>query len=372
MKIPFFDWPGLYAEKEENFSEIIGKVLSRGGFILQKDVSDFENNLAEYVGAKYAVALSDGTNAILLGLRASNLKPGDEILITSHSFIAAAQSIYHAGFKPIPVELSLDDWLMDPNALEPYLTDRTKAIMPVHVNGRVCQMDKIMEFANKHSLYVFEDAAQAMGAKFNGICAGNFGLWGTYSFYPSKTLGSFGDAGALVTNSKEVYEIVKSMRNHGADDSKRIPLNIDHWGTNCRMDNVQAAILNFKLGYYDDAIKRRREIADAYHQCLSGIDGVFLPPAPTTASKNFDIYQNFEFCTDRRDALRDFLSNNGVGTIVQWGGFALHHLENLVEPASLPITDKFFETSILLPLNHIMTDEEVGYVCSLLKQFYED
>jgi len=372
MKIPFFDWSGLYAERASEFDEITSSTLRRGGFIMQSDVDSFEAQLADYVGAKHAVALSDGTNAILLGLRASNLEPGDEILITSHSFIAAPQSIYHAGFKPVPVELSMDDWLMDVEKLEERLSPRTKAIMPVHVNGRVCQMEKILEFAKKHNLLVFEDAAQAMGAKYDNICAGNFGLWGTYSFYPSKTLGSFGDAGALVTNSKDVYDKVKSMRNHGADDQKMIPLDIDHWGTNCRMDNVHAAILNYKLGYYDEVISRRRQIAAAYHNCLSSIDGVSLPPAPSITSRNFDIYQNFEFCTRRRDALRDLLSKNGVGTIVQWGGFALHHLENLVAPTNLPLTDKFFKTSLLLPLNHIMSDEQVDYVCSLLKQFYED
>ena len=372
MRVPFFDWSGLYAERADEFNKVITNVLSKGGFILQKDVEEFEESLADYVGAKYAVGLSDGTNAILLGLRASDVKRGDEILITSHSFIAAAQSINHVGCIPVPVELSFDDWLMDADLLERSLTERTKAIMPVHVNGRVCQMDKILEFAEKHGLFVFEDAAQAMGAKFDGVCAGNFGLWGTYSFYPSKTLGSFGDAGALVTNSSSVYKKVKSMRNHGANDQKMIPLDINHWGTNCRLDNVHAAILNYKFGYYAETIKRRRDIALKYHNCLFGLKEVYLPPPPSQDSKNFDIYQNFEFCTVRRDELREFLAKNGVGTIIQWGGFALHQLKNLVTPCSLPLTDRFFETSLLLPLNHIMNDEQVTHVCSLLEEFYKE
>jgi dTDP-4-amino-4,6-dideoxygalactose transaminase len=137
LKIPFFDWASLYKDREKEFNEIIARTLGAGSFILQRDVAEFEERLAKYVGAKYAVGLSDGTNAILLGLRASNLQPGDDILITSHCFIAAPQSIHHAGFNPIPVELSTDDWLLDTDLLENYLTDRTKAIMPVHVNGRV-------------------------------------------------------------------------------------------------------------------------------------------------------------------------------------------------------------------------------------------
>ena len=156
MQVPFFDWSGLYAERADEFNKVITNVLSKGGFILQKDVEEFEESLADYVGAKYAVGLSDGTNAILLGLRASDVKRGDEILITSHSFIAAAQSINHVGCIPVPVELSFDDWLMDADLLERSLTERTKAIMPVHVNGRVCQMDKILEFAEKVQDLVYQ------------------------------------------------------------------------------------------------------------------------------------------------------------------------------------------------------------------------
>ena len=244
MKIPFLIGRDFTLRIGKNSARVIESTLSKGGFILQDDVSEFEESLAAYVGSKYAVGLSDGTNAILLGLRASGLMAGDEILIPSHCFIAAPQSIHHAGLKPIPVELSLNDWLIDVDVLEAALTEKTRAIMPVHVNGRLCQMDKILAFADKHGLMVFEDAAQAMGAKFNGVSAGNFGTWGTFSFYPSKTLGCFGDAGALVTNSREVYEKVKSMRNHGVDDQKVIPLDIDFWGTNCRLDN---ACRDFKL-----------------------------------------------------------------------------------------------------------------------------
>lgn len=372
MKVPFFDWPALYAERGDEFDEVITSTLRKGAYILQKDVEDFEEQLATYVGSKYAVGLSDGTNAILLGLRSSGLTSGDEILIPSHSFIAAAQSIYHAGFVPVPVELSFTDWLIDAERLDAALSRRTKAIMPVHVNGRVCDMDKILAFADSHGLLIFEDAAQAMGARYNGVCAGNFGLWGTYSFYPSKTLGSFGDAGALVTNSEEIYEKVKSMRNHGADDEKRIPLGIDHWGTNSRLDNVQAAILNYKFKFYDQAIARRREIAQRYNDCLEGISGVQLPPPPSSGEKNFDIFQNYEFCTEKRDEVRAFLASRGVGTIVQWGGFGLHHLKKLVPDCNLPLTDIFFKNSLLLPLNHVMDDAQVDLVCGLLKEFYKE
>lgn len=369
VKVPFFDWAGLYNERGDDFARIMNETLSRGGFILQKDVEEFEANLARYVGVKYAVGLSDGTNAILLGLRASGIGPGDEIIIAGHSFIAAAQSIHFAGATPVPVELDEKDWLISPDAIEAAITPRTRAIMPVHVNGRVCKMDRILDIAARHGLEVFEDAAQAMGAKLDGKGAGAIGRWGTYSFYPSKTLGCFGDAGGFVTNDPEIYERVRAMRNHGANAEKSIPIDVDVWGTNSRLDNVHAAILNYKLSYYDEAIARRREIAQRYHDTLKEFEGVRLPPAPDADSRYFDIYQNYEFCHPQRDALRKYLADHNVGTIVQWGGFGIHQLKNLGMGRDLPKTDRFFRESLLLPLNQILTEEQVDHVVTTLARF---
>jgi dTDP-4-amino-4,6-dideoxygalactose transaminase len=370
VKVPFFDWAGLYNERAEEFARISNDTLSAGGFILQKDVEEFEEKLAHYVGAKYAVGVSDGTHAILLGLRASGIQPGDEIIIAGHSFIAAAQSIHFSGATPVPVELDEDDWLVSPEAIEAAITPKTRAIMPVHVNGRVCKMDRILEIASRHGLEVFEDSAQAMGARFDGKGAGTIGRWGTYSFYPSKTLGCFGDAGGFVTNDQAIYERVRAMRNHGANKEKSIPLDVDVWGTNARLDNLHAAILNYKLGYYDEAIARRREIAQRYHDALHDVEGVRLPPAPNSDPRYFDIYQNYEFCHPLRDALRRYLADHQIGTIVQWGGFGIHQLKGLGMERSLPKTDRFFRESVLLPLNHIMTDEQVGHVVQKLQDFF--
>jgi dTDP-4-amino-4,6-dideoxygalactose transaminase len=370
VKVPFFDWAGLYNERADDFARIMNDTLSRGGFILQKEVEDFESNLADFVGAKYAVGTSDGTNAILLGLRASGIGPGDEIIIAGHSFIAAAQSIHFAGATPVAVELDEDDWLISPEAIETAITPRTRAIMPVHVNGRVCKMDRILDIATRHGLEVFEDSAQAMGARFDGKGAGTIGRWGTYSFYPSKTLGCFGDAGGFVTNDPEIYERVRAMRNHGANKEKSIPIDVDVWGTNSRLDNVHAAILNYKLGYYSEAIARRRAIAERYHDALKNVEGARLPPAPDADPRFFDIYQNYEFCHPERDALRKYLTDHNIGTIVQWGGFGIHQLKNLGMERDLPKTDRFFRESLLLPLNHILTEEQVDHVVATLGAFF--
>lgn len=372
VTVPFFDWAGLFNERHDEFARIMVETASRGGFILQRDVEQFEASLAEFIGVKHVIGVADGTNAILLGLRASGVRSGDEIIVPSHSFIAAIQSIHFAGATPVPVELSGHDWLVDPDAIEAAITPRTTAIMPVHVNGRVCQMDKIMDIAERHGLAVFEDAAQAAGAKLNGKGAGCWGRWGTYSFYPSKTLGCFGDAGALVTNDDVVAETVRAMRNHGANVEKSIPLDVSIWGTNCRLDNIQAAILNYKLSYYHEAIARRRQIAAMYDAALRDISALRLPPPPDDGPY-FDIYQNYELCTesrDQRDALRAFLSENNVGTIIQWGGFGIHQLHGLGFTQICPKTDHFFDTSMLLPMNHILTDDQVSWVISRVRQFF--
>lgn len=371
-KVPFFDWAGLFNERKDEFARIMVETASRGGFILQKDVDEFEANLAAFIGVKHVIGVADGTNAILLGLRASGIRPGDEIIVPSHSFIAAIQSIHFAGATPVPVELAEHDWLVDPAAIEAAITSRTVAIMPVHVNGRVCQMDAIMDIAQRHGLAVFEDSAQAAGAKLNGIGAGCWGNWGTYSFYPSKTLGCFGDAGALVTNDDAIADKVRAMRNHGANREKSIPLDVELWGTNCRLDNIHAAILNYKLGYYAEAIARRREIAAAYDTALRDMDALRLPPPPVDGPF-FDIYQNYELCVQdkaQRDGLRAYLAERNVGTIIQWGGFGIHQLHGLGFTQHCPKTDRFFETSLLLPMNHILTAEQVDHVIATVRAFF--
>lgn len=369
MQVPFFDWSRLYTERSGTFRDIMHDTCMRGGFILQKDVVEFEENLRGFLGVKHVIALSDATNAILLGLRASGLQQGDEVILPSHGFIAAAQSIYHAGGVPIVVEIG-EDWMVDPEAIEEAVTDRTRFLMPVQVNGRTCDMERIEAIANRHNLIVVEDSAQALGAKYKGRPAGTIGQWGCYSFYPSKTLGCFGDGGALVTNDDEIARRVKLMRNHGANDEKTIQPDVAIWGTNSRLDNVHAAVLNYKLGYYMDTLEYRREIARKYHAAFSSIAGLSLPPGPDSDCDRFDVFQNYELEADRRDDLREYLKNKGVGTIVQWGGLAMHQMRGLGFRQKLMRTDRFFERSILLPMNHMLTDSEVEYVVQAVQAFY--
>lgn len=363
VPVPFFDWKALYSERSADYVRIFEQTAASGGFILQAAVDDFEQGLASYLGVKHAIGLSDCTNAMLLGLRASAIEPGDEIILPAHAFVAAAQSIHFAGGVPVPVEIDADDgWLIDPAAVRDAITPQTRAIMAVHVNGRVCAMDDLRSIADEHGLDLYEDSAQALGARLDDRAAGRFGRWAAFSFYPSKTLGCFGDAGALVTDDDEIAGQVRAMRNHGADADKAISADCSLWGTNARLDNVQAALLSFKLSWYDETIARRREIAARYHEAFSGLSKLELPPAPGVENRHFDIFQNYEICCDARDALRKHLADRGIGTIVQWGGIGIHQFQNLGFTQSLPRADRFFERSLLLPMNHLLSDEQVDSV----------
>jgi len=370
LLVPFFDWKALYAERAERFAEILHETASAGGFILQAAVDDFETRLAHRLGVRHAIGLSDCTHAMLLGLRASGLEPGAEVIMPAHAFLAAAQAIHHAGGVPVPVEISDHDGLIDPEAIRAAITPRTRAIMVVHVNGRVCAMDPILEIAAAHGLQVYEDAAQALGARLGDRHAGTFGAWGAFSFYPSKTLGCFGDAGALVTDDDALAETVRAMRNHGAGPAKTIAADCAVWGANARMDNLHAAILAYKLSYYDAAIARRREIAGLYHEAFWSIDDLILPPPPGAEPRAFDIFQNYEVRSDRRDALREHLAAHGIGTIVQWGGQGVHRFRKLGFDQDLPKTDRFFERALLLPMNHLLTDGQVAHVVASVRGFF--
>ena len=371
ISVPFFDWAGLWAERADEFGRIMTETAARGGFILQRDVDEFEEKLSRFLGVKHVIALSDGTNAMHLGLRACGVKPGDAIIVPSHGFIAAAQAIHFAGAVPVPVEMSETDWLIDPADVARAVTSKTVGIMPVHVNGRVCDMDPLQAIADEHGLQIFEDAAQAAGARYKGRPSASFGKWGTYSFYPSKTLGSFGDAGALATDHDDVAHTVRTMRNHGAGPDKSIPRDVTIWGTNSRLDNLHAAILVYKLSYYQEAIDRRRAIAARYDEALRDIEELRLPPPPSENGDHYDIFQNYELrAGDRRDALRAHLSEHKVGTIVQWGGTGMHQFRGLGFTQDLPRTDAFFRESLLLPMTHILSDDQVEHVIATTRGFF--
>ena len=365
--IPFFNYPDLFAQHREELTDVFQKVAECGAFIMQNDLVQFEQRLSEYTGIKYVLGVANATDAMQLLLKAGGVGVGDEVIFCTHTMVATASAIKFTGATPVPVDAGVDH-LMDVVSIERAITPKTKAIMPTQLNGRVADMDSILTIADKYGLQVYEDSAQALGAKYKGRSAGSFGLGGCISFYPAKVLGCFGDGGAILTNDVGIYNTVKLMRDHGRGEDG----NVSIWGYNSRLDNLQAAILNYFFDDYEKIIGRRREIATLYYNGINGIDGVILPPTVNSDIDHFDIFQNYEVEVPNRDELKEYLSNKGVGTLIQWGGKAVHEFKDLGFTQSMPFTENIMRISLLLPLNMSITDDEVDYVCQCIRGFYND
>jgi dTDP-4-amino-4,6-dideoxygalactose transaminase len=363
--VPFFNYPHVFTANEEELTRVIQDVARRGAFILQKDLERFEKHLADYTEAKYALGVANGTDALILALRAADVGVGDEVIFCSHTYVATAASIHFVGATPVPVECG-PDHMTDPKAVAAAVTSKTRAIMPTQLNGRTCDMDALDAIASEHNLLIIEDAAQALGSRFKGRAAGTFGLAGTISFYPAKTLGCLGDGGAVLTNDDRVYDRLYQLRDHGRNRDGEVVC----WGLNSRLDNLQAAILDSKLRDYDWDVQRRREIATLYDTLLGDVEELKLPPAPGTEVEHFDVFQNYEIEAENRDRLQASLRTKGVGTLVQWGGKVVHQMPGLGFSARLPFTERMIDRSLMLPMNTSLSDEDIEYVCHSVKAFY--
>ena len=364
--IPFFNYPALFAQREQEYLDLIGDLLARGAYIMQRDLLDFESGLAAYLGVKHAIGVADGTMALLISLKAAGIGSGDEVIVPSHTFVATAAAVHHVGATPVLVECGADH-LIDAESARAAVTSKTAAIMPVQLNGRVADMDPIVALADEHGLQIIEDSCQALGAKFDDRYAGTFGTAGTFSFFPAKTLGCFGDGGAIITDDDDLASRINIIRDHGRDPSDG---KVKLFGYNSRLDNLQAAVLGAKLKHYDADIGRRRSIAALYQRRLADIGSLDLPPAPDSDPKHFDIYQNYEIEADSRDQLRDFLASRGVGTILQWGGYTIHQFEALGLNNELPYTDAMTKRFMLLPMHQMLSDDDVNYICDQILEFY--
>jgi dTDP-4-amino-4,6-dideoxygalactose transaminase len=366
MSIPFFRYPHLFAQQREDVLKAMTSVMDRGAFILQSDLVEFETALAGFTGAKHALGVANGTDALIIALRAAGIGRGDEVIVPSHTYVASAASIHFAGATPVLVECG-PDHMIDPSAAAAAVTPRTAALMPVQLNGRTCDMDALQSVADRHGLAIIEDAAQALGSKFKGRSAGTFGLAAEFSFYPAKVLGCFGDGGGLTTNDSGLARKMALLRDHGRDENGLVIT----WGLNSRLDNLQAAVLNVKFQQLELEIERRREIARRYREGLEGLDDFVLPPGPDDDADHFDVYQNYEVESGRRDSLRKQLEEEGIRTIIQWAGKPVHQFDGLgLADVNLPFTDRLFTRCFLLPMNTSLTNDEVEYICDRIRKFH--
>ncbi len=361
MKIPLVDLKAQYQSIKPEIDSAIARVIDSTQFILGPEVKAFEEEVAAYIGAKYAIGVASGTDALHLGLIAAGVGPGDEVITTPFTFIATAEAITNCGAKPVFVDIQPDTFNMDPAKIEAKITKKTKAILPVHLYGQPADMDAILQIAKKHNLKVLEDCAQAFGASYKNKKVGSLADAGCFSFFPSKGLGGYGDGGMVTTNDPSIDEKVRMLRAHGAKITyyHLIP------GFNSRLDAMQAAILRAKLKHLDEWNRLRTEIAGAYARNLSRTKGV-LPPANKPDSRHSFNYYTLRFAKDiNRNELKKSLEAAGIGTMVYYP-LSLH-LQDAYKSlgykrGDFPESERAENEVISLPIYPEMTAEQITYI----------
>lgn len=363
----------FWQEHEEELTEAFKDCMSRGSLILREEVSKFEDNLANYTGTSYAVGVGSGTDALELACEALGIGKGDEVITVGHTFIATISCIARCGATPILIDVGTDE-LMDVSKLEAAVTPKTKAIIPVHFHGKVCDMEEILRVANKYNLYVIEDACQALGSSYKGKMAGSFGDLGCFSFNTPKLMGSWGDGGGIVTNNPELAERLHLLRNlwNMAQTSIRagdFPTpEVVRWGRRSRLDNIQAALLNVKWKYYPQMLERRREIADKFCEGLVGL------PIKLPEYGQEDVIQEFIIrigSDEERKRFKKHMDEKGIELLIR--ETTPNHKVKLLglDHFTLPITENISKDAVRIPCYPEITNEEIEEIVSAIKEFYQ-
>jgi len=371
MKVPFYDATREYKLYKTEFDNAISDVLYTGAFILGKQVQDFEDAICSYTGSKYAVGVANGSDALVITSDILEYKQGVEVITPVFTFFASSSCITRLNGKPVFCDVNEDTFCMDFKDAENRLTKNTRGLLPVHLFLQSADMRACMELAKKHNLTVLEDAAEAFGmkTKYNNeyVHAGLIGDFGIFSFFPTKTLGGYGDGGMIVTNNEELYKKAKSYRTHGSTKK----YHHDYIGYNSRLDTLQAAILNVKLNHIDESIKKRAEHAAHYRELLKDIAQVKLP-----VIKDGNKEVNYVFClkTENRDSLENHLKSKDIGTSVYYP--VPLHLQKCFDylgykKGDFPVSEKLCETVLALPMFPELTTDEVDFVCASIKEFYK-
>jgi len=364
MKIPYVNFSEQNKLVKSALMESVSRVIDSGHYILGPEVLSFENEFSQYTNSKFAIGVGNGTDALILALRALEIGPGDEVITVSHSFVATVSAISLIGAKPVLIDVGRD-FNLDPEKIERAINKKTKAILPVHLTGRPAQMDKIMSVAKKHGIFVIEDCAQAISTKFQGKHVGTFGDFGTFSLHPLKNLHAFGDGGIILTQRPELNEKLKLLRNIGLRQRDNCIL----WAGNSRLDEIQAAMLKINLAHLDTWTNERRKIAHNFNNELSS-----LVEVPVENNNEFHTYQTYVIMSERRDELFKFLVSHGVDAKIHYPK-AIHQQDVCQElhyqDSDLPTTSEIVSKIISLPCYPGLSLEEQKYIVQTIKRFYE-
>ena len=364
MKIPYVNLNLQWKKERKNLIKLIDRTLLKDNWVGGKNINKFEKNISKLCFTKYAVALNSGTDALTLGLHLLGVRRGDEVITTPNSFIASTAVIVHLGAKPVFVDV-LPDQNMNPDLLENVITKKTKAIMPVHLTGRISEMSKILVIANKYNIPVIEDAAQSVGSLYKNRPSGSFGKIGCFSAHPLKNLNAIGDAGYLTTNNKKIYKSVIDLRNHGMTDRNKVK----KFGHVSRMDNLQATVLNYRLKKLKNVILDRRKNVRLYRKYLNP-KYVFIP---VEKRYEFNSYHTFVIQCEKRNELKKYLMEHGIETAIHYP-IPIH-----LQPAAshlgyskgdFPNTESVCESVISLPVHEFITKEDIYFMVQKIKKFY--
>lgn len=364
MKIPFVSFKPMERELDAELRSAFERVYSSSWYIEGVEDKNFEEKFAKFCMSKYCVGVGNGLDALMLSLKAMNIGPEDEVIVPSNTYIATALAVTYVGATPVFVEPDIRTYNINPDKLEEKISGKTKAVMPVHLYGQPCDMDRIMAVAEKYNLRIIEDCAQAHGATYKGKVIGSFGDAAGFSFYPGKNLGALGDAGAIVTNNRELADKVRALGNYGSD----YKYHHIYQGNNSRLDEMQAAFLSAKLPMLDRMNEERRRIAKLY---LNGIDNheIILPFVPDYANP---VWHIFAIRCQRRDELEKYLNDAGIGTNKHYP--IPIHLQECYKDlgykrGDFPVAEEISKTELSLPMYYGMTDEEINYVINCLNRF---
>ena len=364
--IPFVDLVPMHSEIRRELDQAYANVMDKSIFIRGNGCASFEQEFANYCGAKYCVGVATGLDALLLILRAMEIGDGDEVIVPSNTFIATALAVSYVGAKPVLVEPDITTYNINPNNIERAITENTKAIIAVHLQGRPADMDSINAIARKHNLKVIEDAAQAHGAIYKGHKVGTLSDAAGFSFYPGKNLGAMGDGGCVVTNNKEITDKVRYIGNYGSD----FKYHHIYKGTNSRLDELQAAFLRVKLRHLDKWNDFRRAVADRY---ISEIDNPLIT-LPLPIDDDYDhIYHVFVIRCKERDRLEEYLNSKGIGTVKHYP--IPIHLQDAykdlgLSEGSLPIAEEISSTVLSIPMYYGINNDSVNYIIKVINDFH--